>query len=476
ATSKMRGPDFRASFEVPVFGVPGGADTASDDVDPTRAFQAPIEEIRREENSRIQISDGPAGKEFYFPAARNVGTMLVTTAAMFVFDGVTVALFRFHAPILFPIIFGLVSILLTWGVFNGWLRSTRVIIGSAAVRITNEWLMLSSSRQFSPADVARFATRAGMQSGSHTFSDIRLIGRGADEKFAAEKERLQGSQDVNQLMIKQFRSAAGPSGVTAASNIGSAVEAEWLVGEMNKALQLAQQGGYAPGEVGGGPMSDTRPLKMGITILTIIALAGGAGYWYWRQPKPVPVTPPVESSKSPGTTNSVAPKPIRPQPAVLAVAFSSFGSGGEYAADGLTIKAGDGHGEWFVSEGSGRVYAIELKIDPVSEPTRRLTVAIMEDDNGMPGRPLETWAAPGLIRTNTLGWLDLNSRQRPTLKAGTKYWIHARSPGAWYWHFNNQNIVQDSLRLLPRQKWVAAGTSNVCAFSVLIETNQPSSR
>jgi hypothetical protein len=105
-----------------------------------------------------------------------------------------------------------------------------------------------------------------------------------------------------------------------------------------------------------------------------------------------------------------------------------------------------------------------------------LILSIAEDNNGGPGPTLETFSVPKLIFTNTLGWLDLNSRQRPILKAGTKYWIDARSPGQWYWHFNNQNIVQDSLRLLPRQKWVSAASSNVCAFSVFVETNQAAPR
>ena len=81
AKSKMSGPDFHAIFDLPVFKVAeaaaAGAGMADDD--PTAAMQAPIEEIRREEHSKI--NDGPSGREFYFPPARNPGAALVATAA-----------------------------------------------------------------------------------------------------------------------------------------------------------------------------------------------------------------------------------------------------------------------------------------------------------------------------------------------------------------------------------------------------------
>ncbi len=67
AKSKMHASDFHVAFEVPVFKVAGAPVSESDEPDPTIALQAPIEEIRRDEHSRIKVSDGPNGREFYFP-------------------------------------------------------------------------------------------------------------------------------------------------------------------------------------------------------------------------------------------------------------------------------------------------------------------------------------------------------------------------------------------------------------------------
>jgi len=97
AKSKLRGPHFRAVFDLPVYKVAGAVaaetgDAGGADSDPTAALEAPIEEIRRDEHSRIQFSDGPNGREFYFPPARNPGTALIVTVAMFLLLGVAVPL------------------------------------------------------------------------------------------------------------------------------------------------------------------------------------------------------------------------------------------------------------------------------------------------------------------------------------------------------------------------------------------------
>ncbi|HEY2329635.1 MAG TPA: DUF3592 domain-containing protein [Verrucomicrobiae bacterium] len=200
------------------------------------ASEKKFEEMRRDGKSRIKISDGPEGREFYFPAARNVGTALFTTLFMVVFNGTAVFMFHLHAPILFPIVFGLVGVLLILGTFSVWFKSSRVTINSASVRLTNHWLIFSRTREFPAGDYARFATKTGMQSGSTIFTDIKLVRVGADADFAQDMEKFQGVQQVNQLVAERFRQSAGPKGVTVANSIANTAEAGWLVQEMNKAL------------------------------------------------------------------------------------------------------------------------------------------------------------------------------------------------------------------------------------------------
>jgi hypothetical protein len=78
-----------------------------------------------------------------------------------------------------------------------------------------------------------------MQSGSQIFTDIKLIKRGGDDRFAVNTEKFREAfQDASLpeagQIVSRFRT--GPSGVTVAGNIANVTEANWLVAEMNKAL------------------------------------------------------------------------------------------------------------------------------------------------------------------------------------------------------------------------------------------------
>jgi len=232
AKSKMRGPDFSVAFDVPVFQVAGAIAEAADEPDPTAALQEPIDELRRDEHSKIQINDGPNGREFYFPAARNVGTALFITLLMLVFNGAALLMHHLHAPVLFPIIFGLVGILLVLGTFNLWFKSSRVTIDSTGVRVTKRWLLLSRSRSFAANDIVRFDTRAGMQSGTTVFQDIKLVTKGSENSFAAAREKFQQTGQKPPLKFN----ISGSGGFILASSIASRPEAGWLAQEMTKAL------------------------------------------------------------------------------------------------------------------------------------------------------------------------------------------------------------------------------------------------
>ena len=206
AKAKMSGPDFAAAFEVPVFKVAGTAVAGeADEPDPTASLQMPIEELRRDEHSKIQVTDGPGGREFYFPAARNLGMTIGLTAFFVVWSGIFYALLHSRAPLLFPIVWGVTDALVGLGCFNLWFKSSRVTIDSAGVRTVNRWLLFTRARNFDAAEVERLETKVGMTSGSQAYQDLQLITR------AGQK-------------------------VTVAGSIANKPEADWLVQEMSKAL------------------------------------------------------------------------------------------------------------------------------------------------------------------------------------------------------------------------------------------------
>jgi hypothetical protein len=209
AKAKMSGPNFFAVFDVPVFQIVGEQvaetdETAVNESDPTAALQASVEEIRRDENSKIQVSDGPNGREFYFPPARNPGMAAFTTIIFLVFSVVFYAMLIKRFSIFFEIIVGLFGIIFGCFSFSAWFKSSRIEIDSSSVCVTKHWLFFSRSRNFAAGEIERFEAKVGMTSGNQTFQDIKIITSSSESALA--------------------------------SSIASKPEADWLVREMTKAL------------------------------------------------------------------------------------------------------------------------------------------------------------------------------------------------------------------------------------------------
>jgi hypothetical protein len=235
ARAKMSGPNFSTVFEVPVFRVAGAvvAENEMDAADPTIALQESIEEVRREEGSKIQVTDGPAGREFYFPAARNLGAAVFVTAIFIVWSGFLWLMIVKKAPLLFPIVFGLFDVLLFFGVVMAWFKSSRVTVGSDGVTAVNRWLLFGRTRRFAAGDIAEIITQPGMQSGSQIYWAIKLVTRAAADSFAADKAKF---QQTGQMPSLKLQIGEARRGTALASDVASKPEADWLAREMNKAL------------------------------------------------------------------------------------------------------------------------------------------------------------------------------------------------------------------------------------------------
>ena len=207
AKAKMSGPNFSARFDVPVFKVAGAAiaEDAAEETDPTAALQMPVEELRRDEHSKIQITDGPRGREFYFPAARNLGMAFMLTVFFVVWSGFLWLMTVKGAPVMFPIVFGFFDILILWGLLNAWFKSSRVTVDATSIHAVNRWLLFTRARNFAAAEVERIETKVGMTSGNQAYQDLQVVTR------AGKK-------------------------LTVAGGLASKPEADWLVQEMSKAL------------------------------------------------------------------------------------------------------------------------------------------------------------------------------------------------------------------------------------------------
>ncbi len=229
--ARLAGPDFTAAFDVPVFRVAGAA-RAADEPDPTAALQMPVEELRRDEHSKIQITDGPGGREFYFPAARNPGPAILFSLFGLGATAGCVALVVKRVSYFAAAIVGLFAVIFGFAGLNLLFKSSRVTVDSSGVTLLNRWLIFSRTRRFDASEIGRFDTKVGLTSGTEAFHDIKLITRASEESFAARQAR---EQQTGERPAAKF-TGRDPIGVTLGGAVASASEAKWLVQEMNRAL------------------------------------------------------------------------------------------------------------------------------------------------------------------------------------------------------------------------------------------------
>jgi hypothetical protein len=198
AAAKLRGPNFHAVFEVPVFKLP---ETLPVSDDPTTPHQMSLDEVRQQIRSHIQVNDLPGGgKEFIFPAARNPGFASGATAFWLVWIGVSAFMFWKHAPPVFPLVFGAISLLMAVFPFDLWFRCSRVVVTPEQVKIENSWLGIKKVRAFATSDVVDFSTDVGATAGHVMYYDLKV--QTHDRKESTLAKNLNNKPEADWLVQK----------------------------------------------------------------------------------------------------------------------------------------------------------------------------------------------------------------------------------------------------------------------------------
>ncbi|MGB7768577.1 MAG: hypothetical protein WBN22_06950 [Verrucomicrobiia bacterium] len=204
ASAKVRGPNYHATFEVPVFKVP---ETPAPADDPTAPYQMSLDEIRQLIHSRIRVNDlADGGREFIFPAARNPGFASGATVFLLIWTTVVAFLLWKQAPPIFPLVFGAIDLLMAVFAFDLWFRYSRVVATPAQVQIETAWLGFKKQRTLNVSEVANIATDVGATAGHTAYYDLKIRTRDGRE-------------------------------LAAAKSLGSKPEADWLVRQMVAAVK-----------------------------------------------------------------------------------------------------------------------------------------------------------------------------------------------------------------------------------------------
>ncbi len=203
ASATLRGPDFHAAFEVPVFKLANPPEISDD---PTAHRQLSLDEIRKQIHSRIQTADLPdGGKEFIFPAARNPGFATGATVIWLIWTAVIILLICKHAPPLLPLVAGAIDLLMAAFVFDLWFHRSRVTIGAGEVKIETAWLAFKKQSSLKISDAANFTADVGATAGHSAYFDLKVCAR--DGKDLTLAKNLNNKPEADWL-VRQLTSAA----------------------------------------------------------------------------------------------------------------------------------------------------------------------------------------------------------------------------------------------------------------------------
>jgi len=205
AWANMPGPDFRATFEVPVFKL-DEPPAISDD--PTLPYQSSLDEIRKEIRSQIQIVDLPQGREFIFPAGRTPGFAAGATAVWLVWTAIVAVMALFRAPLPVVAIFGAMGLIMLYFVLDLWLRRSHIVISGQTIKIQTGWAAFKQEEALKISEAATFFADVGAPVGHLTYYDLKLR-----------------AQDGKEWLL--------------AKNLGHKPEAEWLARQMTVAAKQA---------------------------------------------------------------------------------------------------------------------------------------------------------------------------------------------------------------------------------------------
>lgn len=201
--AEIPGTKYLAQFEVPVFKTAQSSPEARPLPDPAAAYEKPVE--ASPPSGIIIRPAATGGTEFIFTAARNRGSAVGLTLFTTVWIGMAVAMIKFKAPIGFPIVWGIVSVLLLLLIVTQWTAWSRVIADVSGLQLAKSWLFVPSQRRLATAEVQKVETKFRMSAGTSSYYDLQAV-----------------TTDGKRVKL--------------ASNIKGKREAEWLAHEIQNAL------------------------------------------------------------------------------------------------------------------------------------------------------------------------------------------------------------------------------------------------
>ncbi|HEV2319727.1 MAG TPA: hypothetical protein VGV18_08260 [Verrucomicrobiae bacterium] len=206
AWARLKGPDFHAAFEVPVFKLPEPPAIVENRV---AQYQLSLDDIRKEIQSKIEIVEAPGRTEFIFPRGRAPGFAAGATIVCLVWSAIVALLLVYRAPIPLPLVFGAMDLLMLFFVFDLWFRQSCVLASAGTIRSVTSWPGHKTESAIQGADVAEIAVEVGATVGHAAYYDLKLRTRSGKEWTLAKN--LNHKSEADWLARQIANAAAIPS-------------------------------------------------------------------------------------------------------------------------------------------------------------------------------------------------------------------------------------------------------------------------
>ncbi|SDT97002.1 hypothetical protein SAMN05444156_1152 [Verrucomicrobium sp. GAS474] len=170
------------------------------------AHRKEVEAYRPPATSRIVVrASGIEGTEFYFPAGLNAKMAPFLGVMILVFGGVAFLIWKkSNAPFFFPLIFGLVAVILVYSLAQTLFGTIRTVAGPEGLVVTRSLLGWTRTKRIAAAGITRFKTAVLMTSGGKAYHTIQAV--------------------------------CGEKTVNLSPNLGDLLEAEALAGQIGKCV------------------------------------------------------------------------------------------------------------------------------------------------------------------------------------------------------------------------------------------------
>jgi hypothetical protein len=144
------------------------------------------------------------GVRLTFPAARNPGSALFATAFLTFWSGAIWLMLYLGAPILFPIVFGLVELFLIWVVVDLWFYRSVVEARADGLTFRGGIFGIGVKRFWPAAEVKQFETDHSMSAGIHVWKNVKVEFVGGKKRIIAQSI---GSTLAQQAVIDDLNTA-----------------------------------------------------------------------------------------------------------------------------------------------------------------------------------------------------------------------------------------------------------------------------